>query len=116
MEYKASKKQILDIVRLELRLLRINPLRKEKSGQVINSKSFVAKSSTSMGMLANYLRPGGVVRFQTETVELANSGLEMVFGGNWPNELGSFLYVYLIDLWISARRNYFGSLRKGDFQ
>ena len=55
-----------------------------------------------------------IVRFQIETVEAAKNGLEIGFGGHWEDDLGSLLYVFLGDLWISTRRNYFDSLRKRD--
>ena len=36
-----------------------------------------------------------VIRFQNEAVEVAKNGLEMGFGGNWPNDLECLLYLYL---------------------
>ena len=53
-----------------------------------------------------------VVKFQIETVDVAKSGLEMVFDVNWPDDMGSFSYVFTRDLWISTHRNYFESLQK----
>ena len=52
---------------------------------------------------------GVIMRFHIETVEGVKNGLEMIPEGGWANDLGS-LFLYLVDLWGSARRSYFGSM------
>ena len=55
-EYIASKKLILDIVPIALKLARVNPIGKAKSRQIKNRKCIVARSMASMEMATKYFR------------------------------------------------------------
>ena len=53
-----------------------------------------------------------MIRLQIETVDAMTTGLEMARDGNCPSNLGSSPYVFLRDLWIASRRNYFDISQK----
>ena len=40
----------------------------------------------------------------------------MVFDGDWPDGFGSWLYVFLRDLWVSCRGNYIDSLQHSQLE
>ena len=56
---------------------------------------------------------GEIIRFRSETVEVAHRCLETAIDGKWQNGFESLLYVYLFDLWDATRGNYFECLRRG---
>ena len=57
-----------------------------------------------------------IAKFHNDTVAIAHVGLQEVFDGNRPSDLGSLLYAFLKDLRLSRHKDYFACLPTRNLQ